>query len=539
MISSDTIKVYHQQVMDITPMAGQPGDEIMITGQNLPVTFNDLVINFTDGENTLKVQEDEYDAVRSNEGELYFSVPGAAKRGEYTLDISLRGDSYVYTEKFLVTEQPEILRVTPEEGTSCDLISIGGNNFPTDEDELELYFGESQVEIGDIEYISSDSLVVMVPQGVSGTVKIKIISDGLEFIYDKDFTAKLGVAIKESQYTEVIELYNSAKADEVDVWVKLENDCSLDGDVVMQYQGITEDNNWQDGDVAQLSDYKYQVTLTETDFEIDPIGLRYYFEMVDLSGDTVNSGFQYIYKSWVEQDSSLADISQHIKFGTSLADYQVVSFPYEFDPNDVKVVLQSLPYEGGGTNVKKWRMYHWDGTSQQEFEYGQGGFTTIDPGLGYWMLLKEQQQIILSGGQTVNMNEGAGITLHPGWTQVGNPYMFDLDWNKVLEANTNTMDLEPLKTYDGGTWRESSVLKQYQGGFVKNNGTSDIILKIPYNSGTAGGGRLAEGPGQVLSQSRWITEIQLTAGHKQVDHQIGLSDQASDGIDYYDAHHVQ
>jgi len=106
-------------------------------------------------------------------------------------------------------------------------------------------------------------------------VKIKIILDGLEDIYDKDFTAKLGVSIKDSLYTEVIELYNSAKTDDVKVGVWLENDCSLDGDVLMHYRGILEDNDWEVRQAAKFPNYQYQVTLTETNFETDPIGLKY------------------------------------------------------------------------------------------------------------------------------------------------------------------------------------------------------------------------------------------------------------------------
>ncbi len=75
------------------------------------------------------------------------------------------------------TSVPTVTSVSPDSGEEGDSIYIYGTNF--DDDYLEVWFGSSEVDESDIDYYSSTTLLVTVPEHYSGdseTVRVKIIS---------------------------------------------------------------------------------------------------------------------------------------------------------------------------------------------------------------------------------------------------------------------------------------------------------------------------------------------------------------------------
>jgi hypothetical protein len=116
---------------------------------------------------------------------------------------------------------------------------------------------------------------------------------------------------------------------------------------------------------------------------------------------------------------------------------------------------------------------------------------------------------------------------------VGNPYNFSLSWADVRSYNSNPSGLSNLYVFEEG-YRESDVLKRFQGAFVF--AAQDLVLDIPVtrNIGVNGGRRSSE-TSPFAESSRWEMQFGLRGGGVSYGLSgLGMNPNASTGKDDFD-----
>ncbi len=161
----------------INPDNGEEGDTVYIYGTNFD--DDDLEVWFGSSE----VDDSDIDYYSSTM--LVVIVPEHDEDDDETVRVKVvtdegtsantSADDFTYGE---VADRPSITSVSPDDGWEGDEVTIRGTNF--DEDDLEVYFGRSQVDDDDITYYSSTKLVVVAPEHDSDdskTVRVKVTTD--------------------------------------------------------------------------------------------------------------------------------------------------------------------------------------------------------------------------------------------------------------------------------------------------------------------------------------------------------------------------
>ena len=246
----------------------------------------------------------------------------------------------------------------------------------------------------------------------------------------------------------------------------------------------------------------------------DPIGLLYYFEVIDLTLGVVNSTTG---KAYVKYLASSADqVLPGLSFGNQVSNYQIIAVPLKLSDNNAGSVFASLmPYDRA-----KWRLFDYANTDNREYQYSP--FNSIDAGKGYWLIVKSSTTINPGAGQAVQADDAAPFTINlsTGWNLIGNPYNFRVSWTDVLTATSNPAGVDAkLKVFSGGTLTDGTILEKYRGAFVFSS--SAVSMKIPVTRNTSLGGRVKEEMGIVnsLDQDHW--EVKLTLRDGPLSNELG------------------
>ena len=270
-------------------------------------------------------------------------------------------------------------------------------------------------------------------------------------------------------------------------------------------------------------------TIVTVDKLTDAIGLTYWFEVLDKQTIpvAVNSTTGKAYVKY-----ALADQEVPISFGNQISNYQIIAVPLSLTSNNVTAVFSSLmPYD-----KTKWRLF--DYTSGDNREYS--GFSTIDPGKGYWLIVKTSTTINPGEGISVQADDATPFTINlvSGWNLIGNPYNFRVLWSDVLTANPTVTGVDAtLTTFSSGTLSsDATVLEKYRGAFVKSSGP--VTLKIPVTRNSSiNGGRIPNKTEHLagIDQENW--EIKLTLEQNGLRNEmggIGMNAKALSGVDQFD-----
>jgi hypothetical protein len=117
------------------------------------------------------------------------------------------------------------------------------------------------------------------------------------------------------------------------------------------------------------------------------LGMYYYFNAVDTTGS--NLSLDHI-QMIIHYDTDFPTIP-NLRFGETVNQYQIISIPLNLQNTNAEAVFDEL----GEYDIKKWRLFHHDGISTNEY---RNGFTNIDPGLGYWLIVREPTSITTGEG---------------------------------------------------------------------------------------------------------------------------------------------
>lgn len=266
---------------------------------------------------------------------------------------------------------------------------------------------------------------------------------------------------------------------------------------------------------------------------VGDLGVEYKVRAVSPGG--TNESLNWISVPLVVPTTSNLTTLAYDAFGSEQTNYRIIAVPLQLTSKSVSSVFDEL----GGTDKKKWRLSHYNGTSNVELTPTD----LLEPGLGYWLLVKNSTSMSTGGGTTVPTSDDNNflINLTGGWNQVGNPYPFNILWSDVQAANPG---IGALRTYRadnpaGGNypWADSPVLRAKEGGFF-NNTQGHIKLKFPPKKNSQAG-RTEENPfvNNPLTDPNW--QLYIVTKHNDLVNMvsgIGMREQASEHSDMFDGY---
>ncbi|MFH1449223.1 MAG: Ig-like domain-containing protein [bacterium] len=200
----------------------------------------------------------------------------------------------------------------------------------------------------------------------------------------------------------------------------------------------------------------------------------------------------------------------------------------QIDPNNIKV-YRWLESEEEDAITLKYR-------SAKEFY----------PGIGYWIKVSQDTPEIKCQveGNFVDLNLPYVVSLISGWNQIGNPFPYPVDWNKVqVVYEDNKLSLSqavkkgllaslPWDSKDSFNPQAISVLKPWHGCWIKAFSNCQII--IPNSPAT----NLPPSPMSISSlQGKDNWQIQLIATskeHKDSNNYLGINTASCNDYDHQD-----
>ncbi len=270
-------------------------------------------------------------------------------------------------------------------------------------------------------------------------------------------------------------------------------------------------------------------TVTAQEAWYDAMGLEFYIEVEDASGNKQQypeTGYAYSYITYPSADNPIIP-SERFSFGGLANNYRMISFPYTMQDGQLLTILN----EFGNLDNTKWRIFTYDAVNSKFIENP----SSIERNRGYWINAKSKPgDIKIEGAATPKFNRAKfdKITLKPGWNQIGNPYPVEISWDDTKAGNAN---VGSLKIFDGSTYTNQVNLLPFQGGFVKNSGTSDITLAVRFKGITTGGRIASSRLGSDLSQPNW--EVPISAINNEIENTmggVGMHEKASIDWDEFD-----
>lgn len=283
-------------------------------------------------------------------------------------------------------------------------------------------------------------------------------------------------------------------------------DTSVVDRVIVHYKGIA-GSDWS---AVRLTDEGPVYTFDITPAQIDEIGVEYYFEAVGKFGFSAVTDTTYTYIRYTGNGLTVPALT----FGPRVTDYNIIAIPLDLDN---KAISSTIEDDLGTYDIFKWRFYHYQGGSNQEYK---SGISQIDAGKGYWLIAKDRDTVMTGAGETVKVHDRNpfALSLSQGWNQVGNPYNFKISWTEVLAANSVAVQgafIEPFRTFQGG-WDTigTPIIDEFRGGFVFAERAVEIEILVRKNPAIqrfapVGGGLSLENP---IDDAEWEVKIRLESG---------------------------
>jgi hypothetical protein len=299
-------------------------------------------------------------------------------------------------------------------------------------------------------------------------------------------------------------------------------------DRVMFVYKKLEDPQWSRSEVIENQGiYSFDITRDM----VGNVGMYYYFDAIDTIGSNIPLEYRQVV---LHYDTDFPQIP-NLRFGTTVNHYQIIAIPLELQNTDVEAVFEEL----GEYNIKYWRLFRYDGTATREY---QNGFMNIDPGLGYWLIAREQTSITTGEGRTVEIDSTTGfqIDLEPGWNHIGNPYDMDISWDYVRNDNDN-LNIGRVNLFNRDSLIEGNIIPRFRGGFVFLFGQQPLTVNLKPSTINSNNPQLRKksyidlARENSLEQSNWISGLKISNGTvTNTLSGIGMHPEAVEGIDRHD-----
>ncbi|MFC2126435.1 FG-GAP-like repeat-containing protein, partial [Bacteroidota bacterium] len=301
-------------------------------------------------------------------------------------------------------------------------------------------------------------------------------------------------------------------------------------DEVLFYYCKYQDHEWPNTSTTKNGN-EYSVSINSGMVGVH--GMNYYFHATDINSNFDSTRVTSINVSYTNEKSPAIP---GLQFGATVDKYQIISIPFELENKSITSVFNEL----GDYNIKYWRLYHYTGGETKEYSKG---FTTIDPGQGYWLIARESTTIKIGSGKSVTLDPDGTfhLALESGWNQIGNPFNFNISWNNVRSARGNS-NIGQVKLFNSGTLSPGDIIGKFTGGFVYLDGNQPETVKInPSTAYSSGRVSIMDDPDLYVSnsidQDNWFVPFIISDG--LITNELsgfGMHSEAKIGKDHFDDH---
>lgn len=214
-------------------------------------------------------------------------------------------------------------------------------------------------------------------------------------------------------------------------------------------------------------------------------------------------------------------------FGDKVTNYRIVAVPLVLNSPGVISVFDEL----GAADAKKWRVARYqNGNTTQSYN------GTIEPGKGYWLIVRESPGEVINSGQgtTVEATADAPFILPvvSGWNQIGNPYNFDIDWSDLRDANPSLPS--NFRHYRNGSFEDGDdEIRKMEGVFINVGNAGTLVFPVVKPTG----GRKSKNAKKTnpLDDPDWEVYLNVEQGDlKNLISGVGMHPEASLENDIYD-----
>ena len=267
---------------------------------------------------------------------------------------------------------------------------------------------------------------------------------------------------------------------------------------------------------------------------VTSVGVEYYIYSRDVAGNETYKPAEGHYSISVTIPgvglSSTDRWPTGIPNGSAVSSYQFISFPGQAanaTPTDI-LVDDLLVYDD-----TKWRFFTYSGGGWNEF----ATINTIDPGVGYFLIVKDAGFNITTGQtRSVTTDDDFTINFTSGeWVMLGNPFDFSIPLeNVMIDDSTNLAGDPNFYTYDGANgWVSANKLDPWKGYVYKSTTANQLFIKPSKSSS----GLKIVNPEIVLQENEWLIDISARNG-LGVDkiNTVGMLTAANDEYDALDAY---
>ncbi|HZY78673.1 MAG TPA: choice-of-anchor tandem repeat GloVer-containing protein [Cyclobacteriaceae bacterium] len=222
-------------------------------------------------------------------------------------------------------------------------------------------------------------------------------------------------------------------------------------------------------------------------------------------------------------------------FGKDQNNYRIISVPLSLSAKTVQAVFDEFT----GIDKKVWRLSRYSNSSLADLALTDN----IEPGKGYWLLIKDAKSISTGGGTTVTTtsDEPFSIDLTSGWNQIGNPYPFNILWSDMVAANDGLTTLRTFRADNNPSspdypWGDGTILRAKEGGFFNNTGN---LQKLKFPVVKKNTSRVQENPfiTNPLTDPNW--QLYIVAKHNNLVNGvsgIGMRENALENSDPFDGY---
>lgn len=357
-----------------------------------------------------------------------------------------------------------------------------------------------------------------------GTLKVTVSATGCE-----SQSKNLEIAVLKDHTPPIIELGS------IPDFINLQNNIEINVRVTDPESGVT--STWISfGKSTSIDFSQTEVLMTKTDAsnwtytipwtEVSELGLRLKIKAKNGENLTTESPILNIP---VKHDG-FGLIIPYDAFGKSTRNYRIISVPLSLQRKSVRNTLSD---NLGPYNPYNWRLFRYEsGYTSELFEDA-----LINPGYGYWLIASKPATIDSGPGITVGSVESpVQIAVSSGWNLIGNPYLFKILWDDVVNHPLNTvLGIGPLRVFRSGFFENSSVLNVFEGAFVFVNYSGNLTFPATKNL-TINSGRFKESHVESIYNSidseDWL--IRFTVQNKQMVNTLSGIGMSPIAHEYYD-----
>ncbi len=507
--NTDFIVLATPTITNFSPVRGAAGATVTITGTNfsepagIVVKFNEVTATITE----------------ATASSLTVIVPVGASTGRIT--ITVNGVTLTSATNFIVMPTPVITNFSPSSGLPGAIVTIGGLNFDSDEPDNVVTFNGT---VAFVDAASTNAIITSVPEGAT-TGKISVTVNGATVYSGLDFTV---LEIIPDDTTPPVLLVNNTPVEvmqgsDVTINVQFEDP---ETNITSAFVRVKSPSSGTEIFTSLLKSGENWEFLVPS-LLIGELGIVYELQATNQKGLTYNSPAPILVKIRIPGNGLNIPYNS---YGSDISNYRMISVPLDLDKPSVSDVFDELPLN----DKTKWRISHYDNATNSNLELTSA--STLQPGMGYWLIVKDNPGVpLMTGtGTTVNILPPFTISLKAGWNQIGNPYNFNILWSDMVSANPGV----PIsfRSYNGSikNFENKTTLSVMEGGFI--NVQTDMQLMFPVKKNT--GGRTSSSQYVLensIDQNEWEVDFTIKQGDiSNVIGGFGMRPDASEDFDIYD-----